>query len=326
MSTARDSPKPMRTARSPLPPPTSPLPVKPQRMGRASSSNDAAGVKRKRPPRDELDDEVGFIESATRAVYESDSRADKKELHRSDSTSSLPLPSKPKRLKEDAPIKSEPKDPPSRIVSAPVRPTHTQASSSSSRPAPNGVSVKTIPRTEPPKTNGTGSTGSRRKRVAEHNYTSSEDESAPTPQPSRPAVLPRPSSPKPKASAGPPAPSERRSRPHPTTVEGNSPPKPKPRPPKFSGPSLSVLLGPLPTEHSALRERWSDCYVHYSSLWARLTAEMHQSEKLLRNNGDVVEDEDVEMLDADEVESMKLAYNALHQKLKDIRRALGFRD
>ncbi|KDQ21770.1 hypothetical protein BOTBODRAFT_26196 [Botryobasidium botryosum FD-172 SS1] len=331
MSGARDSPKPLRTARSPLPLPTSPQPAMPSRMGRASSS-DAIGAKRKRPPRDDLEDEIGFIESAARAVYESDSRGEKKELHRAASASSLPLPSKPKRLKEDALTKSEPKDPPSRVASV-GRSTPVQASGSSSRsaPAPNGVSVKTVSRSEPPKTNGVGGGGhgSRRKRVAEHSYTSSDEESAPTPQPSRPAGLPpRPASPRVKPSAASSAPPRQRPHSHPTAVEAPSPPKQKPRPPKFTGPPLTVLLGPLPTEHSALRERWSDCYVHYSSLWARLTAEMHQSEKLLRNNGndDAVDDEDVEMLDADEVESMKRAYNALHQKLKDIREALGFRD
>ncbi|KAF9518647.1 hypothetical protein BS47DRAFT_1338091 [Hydnum rufescens UP504] len=104
--------------------------------------------------------------------------------------------------------------------------------------------------------------------------------------------------------------------------------RPKRKRPNSSRATLSIenLSKPLPTERQALREEYDACYVKYSSAWARILAEKHRQEQLLKQLGgaddeiDVGEDTDQS---GEDVEALLRTYNAFHDRLGKIRAALG---
>jgi len=86
-----------------------------------------------------------------------------------------------------------------------------------------------------------------------------------------------------------------------------------------------LILPPLPlaTDRASLRAQYDSCYVRYSALWARVVAERHRQEMLLKGvsktRDDVGGSEDESASSVEDVEELRKSYNRLHERLIEIR-------
>ncbi|KAF8342192.1 uncharacterized protein EI90DRAFT_3032421 [Cantharellus anzutake] len=107
---------------------------------------------------------------------------------------------------------------------------------------------------------------------------------------------------------------------------------PSPPPPPLAAKSKKkkeFVIPPLPptTDRAALKAQYDKCYVPYSQLWARIVAERHRSEVLLKAIEEGLDDEgdsdDENTSSEEDVDALANSYGALHQRLLDIRSLLG---
>lgn len=112
-----------------------------------------------------------------------------------------------------------------------------------------------------------------------------------------------------------------------TQVSSPAPvPVPTPSKPKAAK-KKPFILPPLPpaTDRVALRAQYDLCYVRYSALWARVVAERHRQEMLLKGvmgTDDFGGSEDESITSGEDVDELRKSYGALHERLNEIRSLL----